>query len=101
MSQSLRKHISISRSLAFENSPYRQLKDVHEYQSFLQKLGINQNELRLDGKPGYNRNLYKGIILYIKNLELNLAIQNILKDQKILESGSIITNCQEFQVKSS
>ena len=49
----------LSRSLTFENSPYRQLKDVHEYQRFLQKLGINENELRLDGKPGYNRNLYK------------------------------------------
>ena len=49
----------LSRSLAFENSPYRKLRDVHESQRFLQKLGINQNELRLDGKPGYNRNLYK------------------------------------------
>jgi DNA-binding Lrp family transcriptional regulator len=49
----------LSRSLAFENSPYRKLKDENEYQRFLQKLGINENELRLDGKPGYNRNLYK------------------------------------------
>jgi hypothetical protein len=50
----------LSRSLAFENSPYRQMKDENEYQRFLQKLGINENELRLDGKPaGYNRNLYK------------------------------------------
>jgi hypothetical protein len=51
----------LSRSLAFENSPYRQLKDINEYNTLLQKLGINENELQLvDGKPAeYHENLYK------------------------------------------
>ena len=47
------------RYLAFENSPYRKFNDENEYNTFLQKLGINENELQLDGKPGYNGNLYK------------------------------------------
>jgi hypothetical protein len=49
----------LSRSLAFENSSYRKLKDENGYNTLLQKLGINENELQLDGKPGYNGNFYK------------------------------------------
>lgn len=50
----------LTRFLAFENSPCRKLKNVNEYNAFLQKLGINENELQLDGKPGYNnKDFYK------------------------------------------
>ena len=49
---------TISRYLAFENSPFRKFKDVNEFNLLLKKLGIKKNELRLDGKP-YNRNFYK------------------------------------------
>jgi len=49
----------LSRSLAFENSPFRKFKDENAYNIFLQKLGIKENELHLDGKPGYNKNFYK------------------------------------------
>ena len=48
----------ISRYLAFENSPFRKLKDENEYNTLLQKLGINKNELHFDGKPT-NENFYK------------------------------------------
>ncbi len=53
-------YIILFRYLAFENFlPYRRLKDENDYNSFLKKLSINKNELQLDGKPSYNRNLYK------------------------------------------
>ena len=48
----------LSRYLAFENSPFRKLKDENEYNTLLQKLGINKNELQFDGKPT-NENFYK------------------------------------------
>ena len=68
------------RSIAFEHSPYRILKDENEYNSFLQKFLINKNELQLDGDDNdVNKNPYRvtklihqqsGIkINYLKHLE--------------------------------
>jgi hypothetical protein len=64
------------RSLAFENSLYRKFKDVNEYNAFLQKLGINENELRLDGKPGYNNKDFYKVSKWI-HLDSGIKISSI------------------------
>jgi hypothetical protein len=74
----------LSRSLAFENSSYRKLKDVNEYQRFLQKIGINENELQLiDSKPTeYNENLYKVTNLIHQQSGIKLSHTEYLEDSE-------------------
>ena len=74
----------LSRSLAFENSPYRKLKDKNEYNTLLQKLGINENELQLvDGKPAeYNENLYKVTNLIHHQSGIKFNHKEYLEDSK-------------------
>jgi hypothetical protein len=66
----------LTRLLAFENSPYRKLKNVNEYNTFLQKLGINEIELQLVGKPGYNNKDFYQVSKWI-HLDSGIKISSI------------------------
>ena len=41
------------------NNNKKRMMDENEYNNFLEKLYLSEKDLELDGKPGYNRNLYK------------------------------------------